>query len=449
MQTIGSLFNGMSKEQGAAVSVIFGAIAKNDDNVDATTRLGNTTLGAAYNSLSLVQKQAVSFLAGGIDSSLEHSVEEKVDEVLAHFGIKGMRWGVRNDPGTGGRKPTTKLSANVNRSDIMGARARVFKGNANLGDAHVAALRTTGERIKAGLLADKTFWKRAGIATAIGATGLAAGAGAALVAPAVLPAGFLAYLGGAGTTTVIATGAVTSTGVGGATAAAGGYGAAVTVTTPVAVAIASGASQLGSAIATTAVGGALAGIGSAAVSNVRRAVTGNSQINKSYETVGKKAHQHYTKGNASVTKVLKRNSGKQIDIKQSEFDVENFLEHFGIKGMRWGVRRKNPSATVAKTEPAVRPPLSTDYSNALATKAIVKTQGTQALSNQELQALITRMDLEKRYVAAVKTPSSLDKMKDAEKKISDILKAGGTLLKVKNAIKTKGASLVKDGGKNT
>lgn len=35
------------------------------------------------------------------------------DDFLAHHGIKGMRWGVRNAPGEGGRAPTNTTSANT------------------------------------------------------------------------------------------------------------------------------------------------------------------------------------------------------------------------------------------------------------------------------------------------------------------------------------------------
>ena len=30
------------------------------------------------------------------------------EDALSHFGLKGMRWGVRNEPGTGGRQSSKK-----------------------------------------------------------------------------------------------------------------------------------------------------------------------------------------------------------------------------------------------------------------------------------------------------------------------------------------------------
>ena len=52
------------------------------------------------------------------------------EEALAHFGIKGMRWGVRNEPGTGGRassskKPRTTTSGEtMSKMDVLLANGR-------------------------------------------------------------------------------------------------------------------------------------------------------------------------------------------------------------------------------------------------------------------------------------------------------------------------------------
>jgi len=65
--------------------------------------------------------------------------------------------------------------------------------------------------------------------------------------------------------------------------------------------------------------------------------------------------------------------------------VDEFLEHFGVKGMRWGVRRK-PGA-----------PASEDVQRVKATQSKIKRGKTDALSNKELQDLVTRMNLEQQY----------------------------------------------------
>lgn len=71
------------------------------------------------------------------------------------------------------------------------------------------------------------------------------------------------------------------------------------------------------------------------------------------------------------------------------------LLHFGIPGMKWGVRRpRGPAGTVSSSPDA--------QATAAAISKVAK-GGTSTLSNQELQSLITRMDLERRF-ATLATP---------------------------------------------
>lgn len=89
--------------------------------------------------------------------------------------------------------------------------------------------------------------------------------------------------------------------------------------------------------------------------------------------------------------------------------LDEVLEHHGIKGMRWGVRRGvgTPSAH----------PSSDDAHTTDASKAKVKSGGTHALSTKELQELVTRMNLEKQY----KLLAPPSKGKQAGKFIADTL----------------------------
>ena len=80
--------------------------------------------------------------------------------------------------------------------------------------------------------------------------------------------------------------------------------------------------------------------------------------------------------------------------------IDSFA-HFGVKGMKWGVRRTD--AELAKSSPKEK--ASEDFTNAKTQKARIKTSGTSALSNKELQAVITRTQLEQQY--AKLTPESI------------------------------------------
>ncbi len=73
-------------------------------------------------------------------------------------------------------------------------------------------------------------------------------------------------------------------------------------------------------------------------------------------------------------------------------DVDEFLEHFGVLGMKWGVHRSQSAGNGGG-----RPPVSPEAARARGLQTQVKRGGTQSLSNKDLQDLVTRMNLEKQY----------------------------------------------------
>lgn len=93
--------------------------------------------------------------------------------------------------------------------------------------------------------------------------------------------------------------------------------------------------------------------------------------------------------------------------------VDAYLEHFGVKGMKWGVRRASTSAS--------KPPASEDATRAAMAKTKLKAGGTKALSTKELQDLVTRMNLEQQF-ARLQPPS---KTKQALGFVSDVLVSVG------------------------
>lgn len=88
--------------------------------------------------------------------------------------------------------------------------------------------------------------------------------------------------------------------------------------------------------------------------------------------------------------------------------VEGTLEHYGVKGMRWGQRNASPTpvTTVQKINAGPRAKTkvkakggqaseaSPDAVKAAAQKQKLKKSGTAALSNQELRELRDRLQLE-------------------------------------------------------
>lgn len=73
--------------------------------------------------------------------------------------------------------------------------------------------------------------------------------------------------------------------------------------------------------------------------------------------------------------------------------AEQFLEHFGVKGMKWGVKRTKKQLH----------PVSADHSHAQGIKAKGKNSGVKALSNKDIQDYMSRLNLERQFKGT--TPS--------------------------------------------
>lgn len=121
------------------------------------------------------------------------------------------------------------------------------------------------------------------------------------------------------------------------------------------------------------------------------------------------------------------------------------LSHYGVKGMKWGVRRSDAQLAAAPTR---APRMSEDARTATRLQDKADFKGTGTLSNHEMRQLLERMDLERRYDQAIGTPSGgsnpIDRGHDQVKKI---LAYGQTYEKARKFMETPTGKAVKTGVK--
>lgn len=117
---------------------------------------------------------------------------------------------------------------------------------------------------------------------------------------------------------------------------------------------------------------------------------------------------------------------------------EDYLCHHGVKGMKWGVRKKRPKSSVTSSRKAQKKTSSTKRVN------------IKKLSDTELQNKVRRLQLEKQYRDLKK-----DELSAGKKLLGEILKTSGKTLGVQVANyvggkainKTFGDEVVKNLGK--
>lgn len=76
---------------------------------------------------------------------------------------------------------------------------------------------------------------------------------------------------------------------------------------------------------------------------------------------------------------------------------EDFIAHFGRKGMKWGEH-------IFTADPGG----SADHNRAKQVDHLIKTKGLKAASNNDLQDLITRLNLESQHARLTATPSRVE-----------------------------------------
>lgn len=116
--------------------------------------------------------------------------------------------------------------------------------------------------------------------------------------------------------------------------------------------------------------------------------------------------------------------------------------HSGVKGMRWGVRKGASSGT--STSSGSHDPRSEDSAKVKTHLETIDKHGTKALSNKDLQEVVSRMNLVQQYsnLATPSGKSSVDKGHEAVKKA---LAIHTTLTNVHKAYNSPGAKAVRTG----
>lgn len=80
-------------------------------------------------------------------------------------------------------------------------------------------------------------------------------------------------------------------------------------------------------------------------------------------------------------------------VEQSEKDSDSDIMHFGVLGMKWGVRKKKKSISRKEQKKRANKKTSRDYNEA----DFLRKRKVKSLSNAQLKKAITRMQLEQQY----------------------------------------------------
>lgn len=116
----------------------------------------------------------------------------------------------------------------------------------------------------------------------------------------------------------------------------------------------------------------------------------------------------------------------------------NYLMHYGVKGMKWGVRHDRPSSAERKARRKRRLSIARNYTGGRGSDAlrVARRQDINTMSNQELQLHVNRLNLERQYrsLTAVDINRGQNYMKTANKYDASIKaiynKSGNTARKI-------------------
>lgn len=127
------------------------------------------------------------------------------------------------------------------------------------------------------------------------------------------------------------------------------------------------------------------------------------------------------------------------DAEPSEI-VEGLLKHYGIKGMKWGVRGSDAGGG-EKAPAAKKPRMSEDARQTDTLKRkIERDGGVHGLSNKDLDHVLRRMNLEQRYSDMTTTRGST--LRDGRQKAQQIINTVQTAKTLNKVVLTPAAKAV-------
>ena len=111
-------------------------------------------------------------------------------------------------------------------------------------------------------------------------------------------------------------------------------------------------------------------------------------------------------------------------IKQSDSDNNADISHFGILGMKWGFRKKNPQSVSRKEQKRkANKKTAPDYNES----QFIRNRDTKSMSNADLKKAVSRMQLEQQYRQLTQHDKSYAR-KIGEQFVSSLISSGTQLL---------------------
>lgn len=310
-RTVKEMLDDLSPEDRDVFDLVVGAAVEGENLGDYDDVV------ARYNAFSPNVKHLIDFMVGAaLAEELEHA-DLMVDNFLAHFGVKGMKWGQRKSrPSVSSSNSSARLSYQAKNTpeNRKEARAKVKSGSGTLADAHLAATKSVGHRVVNAALGDKHYWKRQ---LQIAGAGLA-GVALATVGVDAMPEGLMSSIGEA----------FAGPGVAGQHAISNGNTGVTSIQSNADI----GRTLVGATVLSATGGAAYVANQVSQVTNLGRAIFGNKRVDASYAALGKNLKERQTTGSKNVQKILTKQGGlRKRDLKHED-PLGSFLSaHADVK----------------------------------------------------------------------------------------------------------------------